>query len=91
MNNKKINAREILGLPPQQAGPVYTHDAGVAATIMDGTVYRAAIDLWIANGATDPFDAYARLALESLDVFRAEVSAWSQEKNSVETTKEVTV
>jgi hypothetical protein len=83
--NKKIDARELLGLQPVQQGPLQMHDAGVAATLMDGTVYKAAIDLWLAAGDANfstNFPRYARMALDSLDEFRVVVAEWSNEKQA---------
>lgn len=81
--NKKIDARELLGLQPAHQGPLQMHDAGVAATLMDGTVYKAAIDLWLAAGdGSIPFSRYARMALDSLDEFRVVVAEWSNEKQA---------
>ncbi len=83
----KIDARKLLGLQPvrqEQYGPLQMHDAGVAATLMDGTVYKAAIDLWIAADNDAPFEDFAKIALNSLDTFREVVRDWSAAKRDAD-------
>lgn len=80
---QKPSAREILGLAPQaQQGPFLMHDPGTSATLADMNVFRAATDIFLANNGLITFQDAARAALNNLDVFRAEVTAWNEEKNS---------
>lgn len=77
----KIDARELLGLKTATAGPVFIHDAGVAATLMDGTVFDAAVKLYVASEDIT-FAEAARKALDALDEFRVAVQEWSAEKEA---------